>query len=227
MAHFMVGNFPDTRRQLVNRSELVDAVVDSTDLDKRQSESAVKAVVDAVTNVIKSGEKVSIFGFGTFAPTSKAARVGRNPQTGAAVNIAASTGVRFSPATALKALLNPKPVKKGAKKAAAAAKKSAPAPAPAAAKKSAPAAAKKSAPAPAPAAKKSAPAPAKKSAPTTAKKSAPAPAPAAAKKSAAAPAPAAAKKSAPAAKKAAAPAPAPTKKAAAPAKKTAKASKKK
>jgi DNA-binding protein HU-beta len=123
----------------VNRSELVQAVGEATGLDKHQSESAVKAVVDAVINEIKSGGKVSIFGFGTFAPTSRAARVGRNPQTGAAVNIPASTGVRFAPATALKALLNPKPVakKSGAKKAAAAAASAAPAPAPVAGAKKA------------------------------------------------------------------------------------------
>jgi DNA-binding protein HU-beta len=108
---------------LVNRSELVEAVEAATGLDKHQSESAVKAVFETVVAEIKAGGKVQVFGFGTFTPTSRAARVGRNPQTGAAVNIAASTGVRFAPATALKALLNPpKPVKKaGAKKAAAAA----------------------------------------------------------------------------------------------------------
>lgn len=112
----------------MNRSELVDAVGTATGLDKHQSESAVKAVVDAVVGEIKAGEKVQIFGFGTFTPTSRAARVGRNPQTGEAVNIAASTGVRFAPASALKAALNPKPAKKSAaKKASAPAKKSAPA----------------------------------------------------------------------------------------------------
>src|ERR1700738_99276 len=173
----MAGNFPNTRRQLVNRSELVEKVESATGLDKRQAESAVKAVIDAVTGVIKSGEKASIFGFGTFAPTSRAARVGRNPQTGAAVNIAASTGVRFAPATALKALLNPKPVKKGAaKKAAAAAKKTAAAPA---AKKTAAAPPAKKTAAAAPAAKK------KAAAAPAAKKTAAAPA---AKKTAAAPA---------------------------------------
>jgi DNA-binding protein HU-beta len=109
---------------LVNRSELVEKVGDATGLDKHQSEGAVKAVVDAMIGEIKSGGKVQIFGFGTFTPTSRAARVGRNPQTGEAVNIAASTGVRFAPATALKALLNPKPVKKSAaKKASTSAKK--------------------------------------------------------------------------------------------------------
>jgi DNA-binding protein HU-beta len=102
----------------------------ATGLDRHQSESAVKAVVEAVIAEIKSGGKVSIFGFGTFAPTSRAARVGRNPQTGEAVNIAASTGVRFSPAASVKALLNPKPAaKKASAKKASSAKKAAAAPA--------------------------------------------------------------------------------------------------
>ncbi len=131
----------------MNRSELVESVGNATGLDKRQAENAVRAVIDAVTNEIKSGSKVSIFGFGTFSPTSRAARVGRNPQTGAAVNIAASTGVRFAPATALKALLNPKPAAKKATK------KSAAASAPA---KKASATTKKSAAAAAPPAKKAA-----------------------------------------------------------------------
>jgi DNA-binding protein HU-beta len=133
---------------LVNRSELVESVGAATGLDRHQSESAVKALVQAVITEIKGGGKVSIFGFGTFAPTSRAARVGRNPQTGEAVNIAASTGVRFSPATSLKALLNPKPAAKkaSAKKTAAAPAKKADSKKTAPAKKAAPEkAAKKSA----------------------------------------------------------------------------------
>lgn len=106
----------------MNRSELVDAVGEATGLDKHQSEGAVKALVDSVVAEIKAGNKVQIFGFGTFTPTSRAARVGRNPQTGEAVNIAASTGVRFAPASALKAALNPPAAKKASKKAAPAAK---------------------------------------------------------------------------------------------------------
>ena len=98
----------------MNRSELVDAVGAATGLDRHQSEGAVKALVDSVVDEIKAGGKVQIFGFGTFTPTSRAARVGRNPQTGEAVNIAASTGVRFAPAAALKAALNPAPAQKAA-----------------------------------------------------------------------------------------------------------------
>jgi len=126
----------------VNRTELVDSVSGKTGLDKKQSEAAVTAVADAVINEIKAGNKVSLFGFGTFSPTARAARMGRNPQTGAPVKIAASKGVRFAPASAFKEVLN----SRGGSKAAAGKKETTKT---AAAKKSAPAkkAGKKSAPA--------------------------------------------------------------------------------
>jgi DNA-binding protein HU-beta len=98
----------------VNKSELVEAVASSADLDRKQAESAITAFVDTVIGESGRGNKVSIFGFGTFTPTARAARTGRNPQTGAPVKIAASKGVRFAPAQAFKATLNPK---SGAKKA--------------------------------------------------------------------------------------------------------------
>jgi DNA-binding protein HU-beta len=107
----------------VNRTELVDAVAGETGLERKQAEAAVKAFSDAVIAETKSGEKVSIFGFGTFTPTARAARMGRNPQTNTPVKIAASKGVRFSPAAAFKTTLNTKkaaPKKTAAKKTAAA-----------------------------------------------------------------------------------------------------------
>jgi DNA-binding protein HU-beta len=100
----------------VNKSELVENVAAATDLEKRQAEAAVDAVIAAVIADTRAGNKVALFGFGTFAPTSRAARVGRNPQTGAPVKIAASKGVKFSPASAFKAVLNPNK-SAGAKKA--------------------------------------------------------------------------------------------------------------
>jgi DNA-binding protein HU-beta len=117
----------------VNRTELVDKVATETGLDKRQAEAAVVAVADAVMSETKAGNKVSIFGFGTFTPTSRAARTGRNPQTGAPVKIAASKSVRFAPASAYKSSLNTK--KAAAKKTAAAKKSSKAAPAKKTAKK--------------------------------------------------------------------------------------------
>jgi DNA-binding protein HU-beta len=102
----------------VNRTELVESVSGKTGLDRRQSEAAVTAVADAVIAEIRSGNKVSIFGFGTFSPTARAARMGRNPQTGAPVRIAASKGVRFAPASAFKDVLNKGGKAAGGKKAA-------------------------------------------------------------------------------------------------------------
>jgi DNA-binding protein HU-beta len=107
----------------VNRTELVEKVAAVTSVDKRVAENTVKAVIDTVVDETKAGNKVSIFGFGTFTPTSRAARIGRNPQTGAPVKIAASKSVRFAPASAYKSSLNTKAVKKSAAKKAAPAKK--------------------------------------------------------------------------------------------------------
>ena len=106
----------------MNKSELVDEVAGSAGLDKRIAEVAVTAMIDAVIAETKGGNKVTLFGFGTFTPTARAARIGRNPQTGAPVKIAASRGVRFAPASAFKQALN---AKGGAAKKAAPAKKAA------------------------------------------------------------------------------------------------------
>ena len=106
----------------MNKSELVDHVRDAAGLERRQAEEAVNAVLSAIISDVKSGNKVSISGFGIFNPRSRAARTGRNPQTGAPVKIAASKGVGFSPAQAFKNELNPSGGKKAAAKKAAPAK---------------------------------------------------------------------------------------------------------
>jgi DNA-binding protein HU-beta len=110
----------------VNRTELVDSVAQKAVLDKKRAEAAVNAMTDTVIAETKAGNKVTIFGFGTFSPGSRAARMGRNPQTGAPVKIAASKVVRFSPASAYKEALNSRGKAATARKAAPA-KKSAPA----------------------------------------------------------------------------------------------------
>ena len=115
---FIASNFPDSQEVAVNRSELVDTVAVQTGLDKRHAEGAVVAFIDSVITETRSGSRVSIFGFGTFTPTSRAARTGRNPQTGEPVKIAASKSVRFAPAAAFKTALNTKgPIKKAVAKA--------------------------------------------------------------------------------------------------------------
>jgi len=92
----------------VNKSELVHHVVGVTSLDQKSAALAVDAVLGGIVSTIKSGERVSLLGFGAFTPTSRAARTGRNPQTGAPVKIAASKSVRFAPGTPFKAALNTK-----------------------------------------------------------------------------------------------------------------------
>lgn len=106
----------------MNRNELLDAVATRAETDRKVADKLVRALTDTLMAQAQAGEKVSIFGFGTFTPTSRDARMGRNPQTGEAVQIAASRGVRFAPSTAFKSAMNPA----GAtKKAAASTKKTA------------------------------------------------------------------------------------------------------
>ena len=103
----------------MNKSDLVESVRSSADLTRGEAESAVDAMISSVMSALSSGERVSVAGFGTFNPTSRAARTGRNPQTGEPVRIAASKGVRFAPASAFKQALNPRSAKKAAGKKAA------------------------------------------------------------------------------------------------------------
>ena len=92
----------------MNRSQLVDEIASTTGLARRQAEEAVDAFVGTIGDQVRSGTKVTIYGFGSFNPTSRKARTGRNPWTGQPVKIAASKGIRFSPATGFKADLNAK-----------------------------------------------------------------------------------------------------------------------
>src|SRR5580700_12039564 len=98
----------------MNRSQLVEEIASTTGLTKRQAEEAVDAFVGTIGDQVRSGTKVTIYGFGSFNPTARKARTGRNPRTGQPVKIAASKGIRFSPAAGFKADLNAKkaPAKK-------------------------------------------------------------------------------------------------------------------
>lgn len=90
----------------MNKSELIDAVSKTTSLAKREADAAVNAFIHAVASEMKAGRRVVVAGFGSFNPTRRGARVGRNPQTGAPVAISASRGVRFAPSAMLKDILN-------------------------------------------------------------------------------------------------------------------------
>lgn len=81
----------------MNKGELVDAVAAKTDLTKRDVDVLLTAIVEAITETVAAGEKVTLVGFGSFEPRERAAREGRNPQTGKAIQIAATTVPAFAP----------------------------------------------------------------------------------------------------------------------------------
>ena len=90
----------------MNKAELVAAIAEKTELSKKDSEKALKAFIDVVTEELKKGEKVQLVGFGTFETSKRAAREGRNPQTGATMKIAASVAPKFKAGKALKDGMN-------------------------------------------------------------------------------------------------------------------------
>ncbi len=94
----------------MNKTELVESIHGKLGegATKKCAEAALSAVLDSITAAVKKGEKVQLIGFGTFEMKTRAARTGRNPQTGAAMKIAASTTLAFKPSSVFK--------KKGGKK---------------------------------------------------------------------------------------------------------------
>ena len=92
----------------MNKTELVEAIAKATGLSKKDSEKAVKAFTDTVTKELKKKGKVQLVGFGTFETAKRAARTGKNPQTGAAIKIPAATVPKFKAGKALKDAVNGK-----------------------------------------------------------------------------------------------------------------------
>ena len=86
----------------MNKAELIQAVVAKSGLSKKDAEVALAAVIDSVTEALKAGEKVALVGFGTFAVKARAARTGKNPQTGETIQIAACKAPAFAAGKALK-----------------------------------------------------------------------------------------------------------------------------
>jgi DNA-binding protein HU-beta len=82
--------------------ELINKVAEKTGLRKKDTELAVNSVFDIIEDTLSSGEKVQLIGFGTFETRARAARSGRNPQTGAVIEIPASTVPAFKPGNKLK-----------------------------------------------------------------------------------------------------------------------------
>lgn len=90
----------------MNKSELIEAVAASADIPKAAAGRAVDAVVEAVTGALKEGDQVALVGFGTFSVKERAARTGRNPQTGQPIEIAAANIPSFKAGKALKDAVN-------------------------------------------------------------------------------------------------------------------------
>ena len=90
----------------MNKTELVAAVAEQADISKKDAEKVLKAFVDVVTEEMKKGEKVQLVGFGTFEVSERAAREGRNPQTGKTMKIEACKAPKFKAGKALKDAVN-------------------------------------------------------------------------------------------------------------------------
>ena len=90
----------------MNKTELVAAIASKTELSKKDAEKALKAFTDVIAEELKKGEKIQLVGFGTFEVSERAAREGRNPQTGETMKIAASVAPKFKPGKALKDAMN-------------------------------------------------------------------------------------------------------------------------
>lgn len=90
----------------MNKAELVAAIAEQAELSKKDAEKALKAFTDVVAAELKKGEKIQLVGFGTFEVSERAAREGRNPQTGKTMQIPASKAPKFKAGKALKDSIN-------------------------------------------------------------------------------------------------------------------------
>ncbi|SES87612.1 bacterial nucleoid protein Hbs [Oceanobacillus limi] len=89
----------------MNKTELVSAVAEKSELSKKDATAAVEAVFESISDSLKEGEKVQLIGFGNFEVRERAARTGRNPQTGEEIQIPASKVPAFKPGKQLKDLV--------------------------------------------------------------------------------------------------------------------------
>ena len=90
----------------MNKSELIEHIAADADISKAAAARALESAIDSITSALKKGDSVSLVGFGTFEVSKRAERSGRNPSTGAAITIKASSVPKFRPGKALKDALN-------------------------------------------------------------------------------------------------------------------------
>jgi DNA-binding protein HU-beta len=91
---------------MLNKTELVNAVAEKTELTKKDAEKALNAVFASIEEALANGEKVQIVGFGTFEVRERAARMGRNPKTGEEISIPATLVPAFKPGKTLKEVVS-------------------------------------------------------------------------------------------------------------------------
>ncbi|XOV68242.1 MAG: HU family DNA-binding protein [Fluviicola sp.] len=90
----------------MNKAELIDAMAESAGLSKADAKRALDAFVESTTTALKKGDRISLVGFGSFSVSERAARTGRNPQTGKEIQIAAKNVVRFKAGSELSDKVN-------------------------------------------------------------------------------------------------------------------------
>lgn len=100
----------------MNKAELIDRIAAGTGLTKAQSGAALNSFIEASKDALKAGDKLTLIGFGTISVSEKSARIGRNPKTGAELNIPAKKVVKFKAGKELAEIVNPAPVAPPAKK---------------------------------------------------------------------------------------------------------------
>lgn len=96
----------------MNKSELIEITAKGADISKAAAGKALDTILEAVVKAVSKGDTVTLVGFGTFKPTKRAARTGKNPQTGAAIKIPATTAPKFSAGAGFKAAVAGKKAKK-------------------------------------------------------------------------------------------------------------------
>ncbi|WP_255346483.1 HU family DNA-binding protein [Acidovorax sp. JHL-9] len=101
----------------MNRAQLVEILASKNELSKTAANAVLETLIETVQTAVKKGDAVQLVGFGTFKAVKRAARTGKNPATGAALKIPASTVPKFVPGAKFKAVVDPKAAKRKAEKA--------------------------------------------------------------------------------------------------------------
>jgi|LakMenEpi03Aug12_release.lakeMendotaPanAssembly.Ray.scaffolds.fasta_scaffold1134869_1 DNA-binding protein HU-beta len=102
----LINNYKHSKNLTMNKAELIDAMAAEAGLSKADAKKALDAFVSATANAMKGGDRISLVGFGSFSVSNRAARTGRNPQTGKEIKIAAKNVVRFKAGAELSAKVN-------------------------------------------------------------------------------------------------------------------------